>query len=129
MRLSVRLHVRSVVSDSVTPWAAAHQAPLSTGFSRQESWSGVRFPPPGDLLAPGIEPTSFASLALAGGSFTTAPAGKLGLSPEGGKRPTVAAVPKEKALSGKELRLVLYLVGKQSRNITIRKKHLILDNC
>ena len=112
-----------------TPWTAARQPPLSTGFSRKESWSGVPFPPPGDLLAPGIEPTSFASLALSGGFFTTAPPGKLGLSPEGGKRPTVAAVLKEKELFGKELRLVLYLVEKQSRNITIGKKLLILDTC
>ena len=37
---------RSVVSDSVTPWALAHQAPPSMGFSRQEYWSGLPFPPP-----------------------------------------------------------------------------------
>ena len=42
----------------VTPWAAAHQAPLSVGFSRQEYWSGLPFPPPGDLLDPGVEPRS-----------------------------------------------------------------------
>ena len=40
---------RSVVSDSVTPWTAARQAPLSMGFSRQEYWSGLPGPPPGDL--------------------------------------------------------------------------------
>ena len=39
----------SVVSDSMTPWTVAHQAPLSMGFSRQEYWSGVPFPTPGDL--------------------------------------------------------------------------------
>ena len=37
------------MSDSVTPWIAAHQTPLSMGFSRQEYWSGLPFPPPGDL--------------------------------------------------------------------------------
>ena len=37
---------RSVVSDSATPWTAAHQAPLSMGFSRQEHWSGLPFPSP-----------------------------------------------------------------------------------
>ena len=37
---------RSVVSDSVTPWPLAHQAPPSMGFSRQEYWSGLPFPPP-----------------------------------------------------------------------------------
>ena len=41
------------------------------GFSRQEYWSGLLFPPPGDLPDPGIEPGSLMSLALAGGFFTT----------------------------------------------------------
>ena len=48
----------------------AHWAPLSMGFSRQEYWSGLSYPPPGDLPNPGIEPTSD-SPALAGGFFTT----------------------------------------------------------
>ena len=48
-----------------TPWT--HQAPLSMGFSRQEYWSGLPFPPPGDFPDPGIEPVS---PALAGGFFT-----------------------------------------------------------
>ena len=39
-----------------TPWAVAHQAPLCTEFSRQEYWSEVPFPAPGDLPNPGIEP-------------------------------------------------------------------------
>ena len=39
-----------------TPWTVAHQALLSMGFSRQEYWSGLPFPPPGDLPDPGIEP-------------------------------------------------------------------------
>ena len=42
----------------VTPWTATHQAPLSMGFPRQEYWSGLPFPSPGDLLDPGIEPRS-----------------------------------------------------------------------
>ena len=42
----------------VTPWAVAYQAPLSMGFSRQEYWSGLPFPSPGDLPDPGIEPGS-----------------------------------------------------------------------
>ena len=41
-----------------TPWAVAYQAPLSMGFSRQQSWSGLPFPSPGDLPKPGIEPRS-----------------------------------------------------------------------
>ena len=42
----------------VTPWTVARQAPLSMGFSRQEYWSGLPFPSPGDLPNPGIEPGS-----------------------------------------------------------------------
>ena len=42
----------------VTPWTAASQVPLSMGFSRQEYWSGLSFPSPGDLPDPGIEPES-----------------------------------------------------------------------
>ena len=61
----------SVVSDSVTLWTVALQAPLSMGFSRQEYWSGLLFPSPGDLQDPGIEPVSLESLVLAGGFFTT----------------------------------------------------------
>ena len=41
-----------------TPWTLAYQAPLSMGFSRQEYWSGLQFPSPGDLSDPGIEPGS-----------------------------------------------------------------------
>ena len=61
------------MSDSVTPQIATHLAPLSMGFSRQEYWSVLPFPSPGDLPDPGIEPTSLASPALAGGFFTTVP--------------------------------------------------------
>ena len=50
-----------------TPWTVAHQAPLSWGLSRQEGWSGLPRPPPGDLPDPGIEPQP---PALAGGFFT-----------------------------------------------------------
>ena len=59
----------------VTPWTVAHQTLLSMGFSRQEYWSGLPFPSPGGLPEPGIEPTSLASLALAGRFFTTEPPG------------------------------------------------------
>ena len=48
-------------------WTVAHQAPLSMGYSRQEHWSGLTFPPPGDLPDPGIKPTSLMSPALARG--------------------------------------------------------------
>ena len=55
----------------VTPWTVVHQAPLSVGFPRQEYWSGLPFPSPGNLPIPGIEPMALASPALAGGFFTT----------------------------------------------------------
>ena len=42
----------------MTPWTVAYQAPPSMGFSRQEYWSGLLFPSPGDSPSPGIEPTS-----------------------------------------------------------------------
>ena len=48
----------------------ARQAPLSMGFSRQEYWSGLPFPPPGDLPNTGIKPASLMSPALADRSFT-----------------------------------------------------------
>ena len=54
----------------VTIWAVVHQALLSTGFPRQEYWSGLPLPSPGDLPNQGIEPES---PALAGGFFTTEP--------------------------------------------------------
>ena len=64
----------------VTPWIVARQVPLSMGFPKQEYWSSLPFPLPGDLPLPGIEPTSPASPALAGRFFTTEIPGKpLGL--------------------------------------------------
>ena len=56
-----------------TTWTVACQAPLSMGFPRQEYWSELPFPPPGDRPDPGIEPTS---PALAGGFFTSESPGK-----------------------------------------------------
>ena len=61
------------MSNSLLPseWTVAHQAPLSMGFLREEYWSELPFPPPGDLPNPGIEPGSLVTPALAGGFFTT----------------------------------------------------------
>ena len=56
-----------------TPWTVAHQAPPSMGFSRQEYWSGLPFPSPGDLPDPGIEPRS---PALQADALTSEPPGK-----------------------------------------------------
>ena len=61
----------SLVWPFVTPRTIGHKAPLSMGFFRQEHWSGLPFPPPGDLADPGIKPTSLTFPALAGGFFTT----------------------------------------------------------
>ena len=58
----------------LTPWTVAHQVPLSTGFSRQDCWSRLPCPPPGDLTNPESEATSLTSPALAGGFFTTSTA-------------------------------------------------------
>ena len=60
----------SLVWFFVTLWTVAHQTPLSMGFSRQEYWSGLPCPPPGDLPNPGIEPMSLRSPALAGKFFS-----------------------------------------------------------
>ena len=54
----------------VIPWTVAHQTSLSMGFPRQEYWNELPFPPPGDLLGPGIKPTSPAD------SITVEPPGK-----------------------------------------------------
>ena len=77
--LSYFLHVCTLKSFShvqlcVTPWTVACQAPLSKGFPRQEYWSGLPFPSPGDLPDPGLKSMS---LALAGTFSTTEPPGKL----------------------------------------------------
>ena len=64
----------SVMSDSFTaPWTIAHQSPLSMGFSRQEYWSRLPFPSPGDLPNPGIESES---LHWQMSSLPVAPPGK-----------------------------------------------------
>ena len=55
----------------ITPLTVFCQAPLSMGFSKQEYWSGLSCPPPGDLPDPGIKPDSLKSPALASGFFTT----------------------------------------------------------
>ena len=77
MNVKLLSHVRLFA----TPWTVAHQAPQPMGFSRQESWSGLPFPPPGDLPNPGIEPRS---PALQADALTSNPPGKLGKGQMGG---------------------------------------------
>ena len=57
----------------MTPWTVAHQAPLSMEFSRQEYWSGLPFPTPGDLPNPMVDPASLLSPELPSGFCSTAP--------------------------------------------------------
>ena len=69
--LNVSVCARSIAQSCltlVTPWTVVYQAPLSIGFSGQEYWTGLPFPPPGDLPDPEAEPVS---PALAGVFFTT----------------------------------------------------------
>ena len=66
----------SCVQIFATPWTTARQAPLTMGFSRQEYWSGLPFPPPGHLSDPGIKPTSLRSPALQVGSLPLTQPGK-----------------------------------------------------
>ena len=61
-----------------TPWTVAYQASPSMGFSRQECWSGLPFPSPGDLPDPGIEPES---PALEEDALTSEPPGKVRVVP------------------------------------------------
>ena len=72
------MHACSVMSNSATPQTVARQAPLSMGFPRQESWSGLPFPSPGALPDPGM---ALRFPELAGGFFTTELPGKPFLKP------------------------------------------------
>ena len=65
-----------------TPWTVALQAPLSMGFSRQEYWSGLPFPSPGDLPDAGIEPVSPVSPALQADFLPAEPSGNVSLEPD-----------------------------------------------
>ena len=67
----VCVHLLRHVRFFATPWTIVHQGPLSMEFSRQEYWSGLPCPLPGDLPDPGIELSFLASPALAGGFFMT----------------------------------------------------------
>ena len=66
------MHIQSCPTLCWTPWTVAHQASLSVEFSRQEFWSGLPFPNPGDLPDPGIEPNSFVAPAFQAGFYPCA---------------------------------------------------------
>ena len=78
LKVKVKVKLLSRVRLFVTPWTVAHQAPLSLEFSRQEFWSGLPFPSPGDLPKPGIEPRS---PALQADALTSEPSGKPPIEP------------------------------------------------
>ena len=75
--LYVHACCHSIMSDSLQPIGRSLQTSFSMEFSRQEYWSGLPFPTPGDLPDPGIKLVCLAFPALAGGFFTTVPPGKL----------------------------------------------------
>ena len=76
VKVKVKMKSLSHVRLFATPWTVFHQAPPSTGFSRQEYWSGLPFPSPGNLPDPGIEPRS---PALQADALTSEPPGKLNM--------------------------------------------------
>ena len=96
-----------------TPWTVAHQAPLYMGFSRQEFWSRLPFPSPGELSDPGIEPTS---PALAGRFFTLTPPGKLSKLAAAAKSrqscPTLCH-PRDGSQSGQKKKKMLEVQGRR----------------
>ena len=71
--MKVKVKLLSCVRLFATPWTVAYQASLSMGFSRQEYWSGLPLPSPGDVPDPGIEP---GSPALEADALTSEPPGK-----------------------------------------------------
>ena len=70
------MHAKSLQSCPALHDAMGHQPPLSMGFSRQEYWSGLSCPFPGDLPDPGIEPGSLSLLHWQMGSLPLVPPGK-----------------------------------------------------
>ena len=74
LKVCLGAQLLSLVQLFATPWTIVRHAHLPTEFSRQEHWSGLPFPSPGNLPGPGIEP---ALPALAGGFFIAEPPGKL----------------------------------------------------
>ena len=77
--LKVKVNLLSPVPLFATTWTAAYQSPPSMGFSRQEYWSGLPFPSPGDLPNPGIEP---GSPLLQAGALPSEPPGNLPMAKE-----------------------------------------------
>ena len=98
----------------VTLWTVACQVPLSTEFSRQEYWSGLPFPPPGDLPGPGIEPPSLVFPALAGDAGLTP---GLGRSSGGGHSKPLQYSCLENSMDRGTWRATVYGVANESDTI------------
>ena len=79
----VKVKSLSLVRLFATPWTVSYQAPPSMGFSRQEHWSGLPLPSPGDLPNPGIKP---GSPALEADTLTSEPPGNMYLFSEDGEK-------------------------------------------
>ena len=95
-----------------TPWIVTHQVPLSMGFSRQEYWSGLPCPSPGDLPNAGTEPTFLVPPALAGGFFITSATWTI----NGRKWPFIQPV--NKCVYGKDI------VQRPAQKIFLARKHI-----
>ena len=126
--LTACMHAKSLQSRQLfaTPWTVAQQAPLSKGFSRQEYWSGLPCPPPGELPNLGIEPCLLHLLHWQTGSLPLAPPGKPTLSLESGTKP-VSSVKCQRVNGGRK-------EGNEDRRLInhTRKRfvtHLVQSHC
>ena len=102
--VEVKVKLLSRVRLFATPLTVANQAPPSMGFSRQEYWSGLPFPSPGDLPDPGIEPRS---PALQADVLTSEPPGK----PKGEEYFQMFLLSRRKHFSDTSNRFPSYLIG------------------
>ena len=115
------------MSDSVTPWAGVHQAPLFMGFPRQEYWSGLPFPPPGVPPDPGIKPTFPMSPVLQVDSLSTEPSGKpICKTPRRSNQSILKEISPEYSMEGLMLKLKLQYFGHRMRSTDLFEKTLML---
>ena len=105
----------------VIPGTVACQAPLSMGFSRQEYWSGLPCPLPGDLPDPGIKSMSLMSPALAGGFFSTSTTWEVGSNSESG---CVGFLPQIQAVIRYQLSVLQFT---SVLTVSIQREHQILQ--
>ena len=116
VKVKLLSHVRLFVT--LSPWTVAHQAPPSMGFSRQEYWSGLPFPSPGDHPNPGIEPRS---PTLQADALTSGPPGKPCMTT--GKTITLTRW----TFVGKVMSLLLNMLSRLLIAFLPRSKHLLIS--